>query len=606
MKHLIKKWVARLTAVSLVIPTVFAFSGCGSSKDPDVFTIWMGSNVGVMENYKDYSENPVIKYLEYKFNIKFEFIVPPSGSEADNFTTTTISGDKLPDVMELSYYSGATVDLVTDRIAVDLTDYIYPSEGESLLPYTKAFLDANPDVKDDVRTIDNHYYALYTVTDPEGNPPWGGYLYRRDLLLKYASEEDSFTLDGKTINPAAWSDGSDVVFPSGANAPDLISDYDWLFKILKRAQDAGELNYVTTLYYPGYLETGDLVSAFGTVPTCYKVVENGKTVVKYGGDSDEFKAYIAKMKEWYDAGYIDKNFTTHTNDMFFSIDSESYAVGKVGCFYGMTGFLGDAISVASGGVAPATMDLRASYMPRLSKDMEPIGFYKDTKISRSWMVTTSAMNKNYEKLFAALDYLYSPEGSLLVNAGLNWEQYAEMIDAGVTGFWDTTVALNEEEQAILGISETSAKLSEVGAYYYNERVGANLFWQDIETNPSHGSTIVSASAQIFWGNNGTGKTKRIYDSEAIHEAQYEIWSKYVPTANISTSITAKLTTEQNADYVINYKALSNYLATEVPKFITGAKSLDDDWKSFCNNQQLKGSAKNVNYLQEVYNALENN
>lgn len=83
------------------------------------------------------------------------------------------------------------------------------------------------------------------------------------------------------------------------------------------------------------------------------------------------------------------------------------------------------------------------------------------------MVSTSALDKNHEKLFAALDYLYSDEGSLMYRAGLSKEQYAELKEAG-RDFWDPTVTLTETEQKIACVSTATVKLSDVGGYYWDE------------------------------------------------------------------------------------------------------------------------------------------
>ncbi len=599
MKKITRKTVALAVAACMMVPACAGLAACGGGS-ADSFTIWISPNSALWEEYQDLTLNPVIQYLDYKFDIDLQFQIPISGSEKEQFTVLT-TGTDCPDVMDLSYYSGSVTDLVEDGVAVDLTEYIYPESGESLFPNYAGYLDKTPDVKSLISSLDHKFPTLYTIDDAL-RAPWGGYMYRKDLVFKYKSADDKFTLDGKEVNPATWQSEEDIVFPSGAKAPDLISDYDWLFQVLQRAVDAGELDYCTSIFYPGYLETGDIVSAWGISASWYKTVENGKTVVKYGGMSDEFKEYIKKIKEWYDKGYIDKDFSSRTNDMFFAINSESYTRGRTGCFYGTDNLLGNLLATAGDDV-DQNIDMRAAYMPRLSKDMEPTVFYAATQINRNLMVTSSAMNKNYEKLFAALDYLYGEEGSLLTRFGLNKEQYAELKDAGVTNFWDAEVNLTQDELALAGVTESTQKLSDIGVYHLDEASGKYVYWSDIETDYVKQGYEMCASAMCFWGLAGVSKMKYMHMSDARYEAQYEIWTAYEPTGNIDMSYPAKLTSEENSDYVINYNSLTDYMATEVPKFIKGTKSLDSDWKSFCNSQIMKGCNKNLAYLQKIFDAL---
>lgn len=598
MKKHVKKLVALAVAACMIVPMGATLSACSGGRNADTFTVWLSPNSALWEKYQDLTLNPVMQYLNYKFDINFKFQIPVSGSETEQFTNLTMGTD-CPEVMDLSYYSGAVSDLVEDGVAVDLTEYIYPKDGsESYFPNYASVLDNDHEVKRLIGTLDNKFSTLYTIDDTL-RAPWGGYMYRKDLVYKYAKAEDK----KGAADPATWQNKEDIVFPSGSKAPDLISDYDWMFNILQRAVGPDkELNYVTSLFYPGYLETGDIVSAWGTSASCYRTYENGKTVVKYGGMSDEFKAYIAHMKEWYEKGYIDKDFSSRKNDMFFAIDSESYAQGRTGCFYGTDNLLGNLLASASDHI-DQNIDFRAGYMPRLNKDMEPTVFYSATQINRNLMITSGAMKKNYEKLFAALDYLYSEEGALMTRFGLNQAQYKELKDAGITHFWDNTLNLTAAEMQIAGVTESQQNVSDVGMYHYDEAEQKYVLWSEMETDYVKAGYEMCASAMTFWGLSAVSKMKYMHMSEARYEAQYEIWPAYEPVGNIDMVYATKLSRDDNNDYVINYNALSDYMAMEVPKFIKGLKSLDTDWKSFCNTQIMKGCNKNVNYLQKIFDAL---
>jgi ABC-type glycerol-3-phosphate transport system substrate-binding protein len=87
MKHTSKRIFSLLLAVTMLLSLASMLAGCGGSNDDeDTFTIWMGSSVD-SAYYTNYGENPVIQYLEKKFDINLEFIAPVAGNETDNFNT---------------------------------------------------------------------------------------------------------------------------------------------------------------------------------------------------------------------------------------------------------------------------------------------------------------------------------------------------------------------------------------------------------------------------------------------------------------------------------------------------------------------------------------
>ena len=141
MKHNYKRILSLVLAMIMLLGMVSMLAGCnggGGNGEVDKFTIWMGSSVD-SSYYTNYNDNPVIQYLEKKFEIDLEFIAPVAGNETDNFNTLIATGD-YPDMMDLSFYTGTIADLYDngDGICLDLTQYI-----ADYMPYYSAFLEAN-------------------------------------------------------------------------------------------------------------------------------------------------------------------------------------------------------------------------------------------------------------------------------------------------------------------------------------------------------------------------------------------------------------------------------------------------------------------------------
>lgn len=67
-----KKWktfgTAALAAM-MAVGGVGMLAGCNNTSDADTFTIWMASSVN-SSIYNDYGENPVIQYLEKRFEVR--------------------------------------------------------------------------------------------------------------------------------------------------------------------------------------------------------------------------------------------------------------------------------------------------------------------------------------------------------------------------------------------------------------------------------------------------------------------------------------------------------------------------------------------------------
>ena len=141
-----------------------------------------------------------------------------------------------------------------------------------------------------------------------------------------------------------------IIFPSGKSDPYTISDWEWMFEAFKKAIDergfSGDTDaYATSLYYPGFLGTGDLVSSFGGGGPMWYIHEDGEA--SFGGDSENFKTYLEAMNTWHNNGWLDTKFETRASDMFWQINSTGIGQGKVGLWTGGQALLGTTIRATS-------------------------------------------------------------------------------------------------------------------------------------------------------------------------------------------------------------------------------------------------------------------
>lgn len=291
----IQKAVTALLCGGLMASVAACGDSAGGSAGADTsYTMWIYSGEDA-SYYTDYKENPVLQYVMGKKwgaeekSVDIEFWTPPAGSESDNYSTMMTSGD-YPDILD-GAISDSPKNMYEDGIILDLTAYV-----EQYMPNYKAYLDAHPDVKANVTVdVDGEAKILSIRSAYDGYPyQFCGPQYRRDWIVKYGTNPETgaaFT-GGYTdaSDPDSWAD--DVVFPSGGTDPVYISDWEWMFGIFETAMEALgiEDSYCMSVYYPGFTWSGGICSSFGGgVPLWYSDADNK---VQFGGDSDQFRAYL--------------------------------------------------------------------------------------------------------------------------------------------------------------------------------------------------------------------------------------------------------------------------------------------------------------------------
>jgi hypothetical protein len=600
-----KLW-KRLITLTLCVIMLFSVVACGGSGKSTTsnssvpadrqYSFWFRTG---NEQYTDFNENPAVEYLQTlpygtdengneKF-IKLSFTIPPTGSEVNNFNTLLATGEYL-DVMDLSAYTGRAVDLYDQGVAMDITDYV-----KNYMPHYMAFLDANPQFKATATNVINgekRFISIYTYADavPE---MWGGFLYRRDWIVKYGTnpvDGSSFIGAYTTINadgtpdPDSWEDN--VVFPSGGSDPVYISDWEWMLGIFKTAiENLGITDgYPLSLYYPGYIETGDLVCAFGGGnPTWYKNPDNQ---IVFGGTSDGFRSYLQAMNTWYKNGWIDKAFPEHTSDMFYQIDNAKVYSGKVGLWYGQIAAMGGRLAAAGnpnldGYVAfVAAQPINDIYGSDAQKNKTPFAMYQNSQEQMAYIVTTAAKDKDLITLFTFLDYMYSPEGAAIRSFGLSKEQYDITHNAFMTknGFTNGAYTLVVDPDGVT-------------RYRIN---------QDVVNS---GLELAVKAARLPGLKLETLRSKSDYSAGYARSMDRLI--QYKNTGWLSGSFTGQLSVDDSKTYSKINTNVTEFMTKNVPAFIQGLKdpNSEDDWNAFVNALNKYGPDKVTSIFQALADSM---
>ena len=591
-------------------------NGGSSSKEPQKdasFSWWIYTTDGQGgQFYEDYDDCAVAQWVQAQYwdtenggigteetgrKIDFSYVVPIAGSENDNFNTMIGTGE-YPEIMDLAVSTESPQTLHENGIVMDITEYV-----ENYMPNYLAYLDDNPELKPLVQVKEDdgsvHYYALYSLMEGVEDP-WMGTCYRRDWVVKYAEPTDyvwdwdsdcvakdghpevtplskakeennlegwkkndvtSFTSNDEADTDTGYEDN--VIFPSGTSDPITISDWEWMFEafakaIAERGWANDSTSYCTTVYYQGYMQTGDLVSSFGGGTGQY-YVKDGE--VSFDGDSDNFKAYLECLNNWYDKGWLDTEFNTRAGDPFFSINSSGIAQGKIGLWTGQSSNIGTTIretcqneeDARDAYVMGAALPINDVYGGEAQMYKEPDSLFQSNRKGATTVVTDKAEGKDLEALFTFFDWTYTMKGGMTIYSGLNEEQYA-------------SIELDPDLYAENGLkSAYTVSTGEDGKTVYKRTVdGSNPM-----VNAVNGQRM-----NIGLNPRNTDDYRLDTGVPAINRAAFDQWSKFINTGSV-LDYTGLL----NADETDAYNKIStlvvDYQRQNLPGVIKGTMSFDD-------------------------------
>lgn len=348
--------------------------------------------------YSDYSENPVVLYLNEKFNVTLDFQEPPSGSEPDQFALMMM-GD-YTDVFSTEYAQDTMGTLYEDGIIQDLAPYL-----ERYAPNYLAWIQSTETARKTAYDEEGHVFVVPNTAD-EGQTMWGGLMYRRDIL--------------ETMT------GGNVAFPSGGDEPTTVEDWDYMLGLMKGYFDAADMvdSACLIIPYQGYFPTSEILNGFGTSGVLF--LKDGK--VEYGPVTEEFYNYLVKMKEWYEKGYVYQDFASRVDDLLFMPNTALTFGGAAGVWFGLGSVqLFDKMSMPEYGLE---VDVHAIASPvDEAHNASPAGALGIIQANEEvglcvggWAVSTACDEAKLIRWLEICDYLFTEEGQMVKTFGLTAEQ----------------------------------------------------------------------------------------------------------------------------------------------------------------------------------------
>ena len=280
-------------------------TGCGGGSKSGDLTIYTGVGANITAaGGETFNDCLTFQLLEEKTGKHVEWIHPAAGTGAEQFNLMMTSGE-YPDAIVYNWANatGGTASYVEDGVIVDLTDYIYPTDGsESCMPNLKKIMDENPDIRRDIVTDDGRIYVIPYLRLDEALCVFQGPVIRQDWLDKL-----------------------------GLKAP---TTPDELYTVLKafKTQDpngngqADEIPMGGTGGFDNVAGVGPLLWAFGANYDFQ--VKDGKVV--YGPTTKEFKEGLEYIAKLYSEGLIDMDYLQDTRsklDAKFTGDLAGFKFG---------------------------------------------------------------------------------------------------------------------------------------------------------------------------------------------------------------------------------------------------------------------------------------
>lgn len=408
---------------------------------------------------------------------------------SEEFNLIVASGD-YPDMISgaASYYPGGLTKAYEDEVIQDL--------GDVVAEFAPLYL----------KTIKADGELYRQTLDDEGR-----------TLGIYAIYDEAIYNEGAMIR-------KDWLDELGLEVPTTFEDLTEVMTAIQTEKGVANPIYVNEsgnfLAYGYQVKGFDMVSS--TIPVYQKdgVVYNSLV-------SDDYKAYIQQLRDWYEAGLINPNYMEFSSDLMsgeveVEINAERIAIWS-GMVTNMTNYYGNA-PVETFEVVPTvvTVDGGKDHITLATRSQDA--------------VSISTACENTELALGWINYWFTDEGTMLYNYGVEGDTY---VMEGDTPVYTEKVMNNE-----LGVDATlfCRTFSLAGCsfgYTVQERI--YLLYEDYQTE-----------AQLYWTENSDG-------------------SMAVPTLSLTT---------EESDVLATYGTdITTYASEKLPKFIMGEISMDE-WDAY--------------------------
>lgn len=475
----------------------------------ETLSFWLPIQPPAAKYISSYEEQEIFQEISKATGINIEFIHPAVSQEKEQLGLLMASGD-LPDIIQIrGFYSGGSSAGVDDGVFLDLTE---------LMPIHA------PDYFKNI-TASEEAYRLATNNDgkitefvilKQDAPAFVRVNFITEIMDRYGIED----------------------------MPVTISDYEELFAEMAAdglpAFAPEENGRVEQFMFPYGITNGFFLDKAGDV--------------QFGPATENYREYLTLMNDWYNKGYLYKDFMGNLSD---SERRALFSNMQVGMFiYPVDLALSQAKSV--------DMTIMPANYPRLNEGQE-MPFFSlsfETMPRPGEMVTVvTSESKNPELALNYINYFYTQEGADLCNWGIKDKSYVEDANGNKTF---TDYMLNNPEIA-LADAQTMLKI----------HLCAKLSEPDVVCNPNVISNEESLALRNMYS-----------DDKSVNNSQS------LPSFQLSAEGALKRSSIMND--------IDTYINESTLKFITGATPLSE-FDKYLDTLQSMDIAQVLEITQNEYN-----
>lgn len=244
--------------------------------EPVTLKVFRPMDPNLQDYIKSWNETPFYQELEKLTGVHIEFVEPAATAARESLNMLMVSGE-MPDIIISSHlYAAGTYQAVLDGYYIDMAPYLKDNAPEYY-----AIISSNDANWREAVAADGTVSAMYRIFT-KANPAWMRHVLKAEVMEQL----------GVSAVPAT------------------LADWDSLFE---KMLQAGITPFM--LEASGYDEK--LMGAFNIRRDFYV---DGNTV-KYGQIQEGFKNYLMQMHDWYQKGYISKDFVSAKNiDTMFAMN----------------------------------------------------------------------------------------------------------------------------------------------------------------------------------------------------------------------------------------------------------------------------------------------
>ena len=495
------------------------------AEEPITFTIFTcGQRTN--EYITGYADYATVHYMQEQANVTFD-ITEPSFDAFDTQWALMISSGDYADILRngVDVFAGGITAAVNEEIILDITPYV---TAETMPNYYGLIYESehSADIQRDALT-DGKILAMYTIKE---NPIFdiGGSIIRADWLEELNLEV-----------PYTYDEYTDVLLA-------FMSEYDL------------SMPYVLSSATQNQRST--MIQSFGTGGVVLDGHRSGTHYFHNDGDvysslnTDEYRAYLSQMNEWYELGIITSDFI-NVSDMTDNSDRVGLATsGKAGIWYGRPSDLISAYAVSEGsdpGYKPM-----AIAGPFVSEDQTETYFNEYCGYAATDIVTyISPSCENIDFLISLMDWCYGEYGGNFCTWGVQGET------------WD---------------------YDENGEFYVTDAVYNNTWNVD-------NASYIGFNNFNLWGRNVevTSSTYFFTDEQIDAVEKWDVGNQDHAIGNLDPTL-----------YMEDYSAIVNdidtYALETIMKFIIGELDVDgSDWDNWCEHLDSLGLQKTIDAMQQA-------